>query len=490
MGLLDALFRRGSDRGAAAIAEASTPALDAYGDTDNHLYRKISDSKTTRRDLTETDHTRMIQTAYWLYDQNPFAHRIIDMIPEFIVGEGVTFRSESPQVQVVLENFWNDPVNRMEMNQERFLRDLSLAGEQFYPVARTPSNGHVRLGYIDPERVQTVWFNPDNALIPEWIIMKTKEGKLPHAYQVVHHSTHPNFVGKLTIITEEGTTQQDSTLPKMNSIVEIGDKKCLVKGSVLYFDINRPLSGTRGRSDLLPLMDWLDAYDQFMFARLERVKHMGDYTWKALFKGKTEAELQKLAKNWPQPKPNSVWLHNDNMDLDAVTPRLTAEDASGEAMMFKNQILGGSAFPPTWFAESISGTANASEMNEPAFKRLLSRQRQFIHMLEMMFKLQVDQAVIANRLRPNISKTIHIDIPDLTVRDNQRITASISRLVESIDTILDLELLDHDESEQIVRKAVKSLGFDLGTNVDLRHKDLEQVVESKQKEEYRFIVNA
>lgn len=455
-------IKRAAKRILFGIEESTIPQIGGFGDTDDHKFRQLDGNKRKKRDLDSISQELMIQNSYYLYDSNPFAHRIIDMISEFIIGEGVVLEAEHPDVQKMIDLFWNDPVNNMELNQENFIRDLSLTGEQFYPVQRNISNGLVRLGYIDPENVSSVIYSSDNALVPDKIVMKKKDNSEDSdVYIIVRPSIHPQFPGKLTIITNDFV--QDSTLPIFGDRITIGDSnKFIVKGSILYFSINKPLSGTRGRGDLLPLIDWLDAYDQFMWARLERIKHMGDYTWKAKFTGKTEAELKKLAETWPTPKSNSVWLHNDNMDLEAVTPNLQAEDASAEASMFKNQILGGSSFPPQWFAESVAGASNAQEMNEPAFKHLLSRQRLFIHMLQLMFSLQNDQAVIAHRIRPNISKVINIDIPDLSVRDNQRITASLNRLVSSMEIAVDAELLDKDEATEVIRKSIKTLGFTLG----------------------------
>jgi hypothetical protein len=459
MGLLDR-FRKN-------VTEASS-VITGIEDADDYKYHRV-DSKTLNRDLPPLDHEKMISNAYWLYDHNPFAHRIIDMTVEFIIGEGVTFQADHADVQKRLELFWSDPINNMEINQENFLRDLALAGEQIYSIGINPINGLVRIAYIDPQRVSGVVYNKDNALVPEWVVLsKRNNEKYNKAFQVVHPSTNPSFLGKMTVITETKARNgrmvvQDKTLPKKGEVQKLTDKlEVEVVGTCAYFSVNKPISGTRGRSDILSLLDWLDAYDQFMWARLERVKAINNVVWKILMKGKTEADLRKVARTFPEFKPNSQFFHNENMDIEPVTAKFISEDAASEAAMFKGQILGGSGFPPTWFGETVRSGASAAEMNDPAFKRLLSRQRVFINILSTLFRVQIDQSVIAGTIRPTVSKDVNINLPDLSVRDNQRITSSLNRLTQSLSAGIEAGVIDKEKAAEVYDKAIRTLGFDLG----------------------------
>lgn len=42
-------------------------------------------------------------------------------------------------------------------------------------------------------------------------------------------------------------------------------------GECLLYQLNKFPNGSRGRSDLLGQIDWLDAYDEFLFNELDRI---------------------------------------------------------------------------------------------------------------------------------------------------------------------------------------------------------------------------
>src|SRR3990172_1463021 len=63
------------------------------------------------RDLSPTMHARMQQVAYYLYLTNPLAHRIVEYLKNYVVGDGVTVKADDPAAAQVIERFWQDPVN-------------------------------------------------------------------------------------------------------------------------------------------------------------------------------------------------------------------------------------------------------------------------------------------------------------------------------------------------------------------------------------------
>ena len=118
-----------------------------------------------KRDLTPLTQERMQEIAFHLYEINPVAHRILEMTKDFVVGEGISFSAEDPEVEKVLTEFWNDPVNAWNLKQGQRILELGLYGEQLYPVAVNDEDGKVRMGYLDPSAVARVISDPENVEI-------------------------------------------------------------------------------------------------------------------------------------------------------------------------------------------------------------------------------------------------------------------------------------------------------------------------------------
>jgi len=99
-----------------------------------------------------------------------------------------------------------------------------------------------------------------------------------------------------------------------------------------------------------------------------------------------ENEITEFAKKQVPPKPGSARYHNENIEWKVVSPQLESSDASGEANMFKMQILGGAGFPNHWFGEGDKTTrATAMEMSLPTLRKLKSRQNFFKNMINHIF---------------------------------------------------------------------------------------------------------
>ena len=279
----------------------------------------------TQRDLTPLVQKRMQDIAVYLYDSNPMAHRILELTKDFIVGDGFRFVAKDPKVQEVLEKHWYDRDNQWKRKQETKALELGLWGEQCYPVYVNKHTGHVKIGYLDPgliTKVRPDLNNPEISKTVEWAKkMKTVKWQVINEDKRVSSKTRGSLVG-----------------------------------DCFYFAINKVAWSTRGRSDLLPLADWIDGHDQFLFARLERAFYLNTFIWDVLCEGMSKKQIVEFAKNIQTPKPGSVRVHNQKVKWDVISPKLESADASAEAKLFKAQILGGIGYPTHWFSEGEQTT--------------------------------------------------------------------------------------------------------------------------------------
>ena len=404
-------------RGFLGLREAYLGAIDP----DEGKWRPLSRGE---RDLSPVNHERALKLAYYLYETNPIAHRIIEITKDFVVGEGIRFSSPDPEVQRVLNEFWHDPVNLWDLKQHQKALELSLYGEQCYPVFVNPIDGHVRLGYIDPLEIKDVITDPENCEVVREVVLFAGERRLK-------------------VIGED----EDSGL---------------LAGECFYFAINKVSNAKRGRSDLLCLIDWIDLYDKFLFSRAERAHLLNAFVWDVTLSGMNEAQIQKwLQANTSPPKPGSIRAHNEKVEWKTVAPNLASHDATHEARLLRNQILGGAGLPEHWFAEGGEVTrATAAEMGEPTIKRLTSRQRYFKHMIEFIFRFVLDQARQAGVLTERNRLEFSITVPEISVRDMTRASASLNQVAQSLALAEDRGWIDKEGAKKLFSLVASHLGVE------------------------------
>jgi hypothetical protein len=177
-----------------------------YNDNRLNAYRRLT-GKQNERDLQPLEQQRMTEIALFLYDANPLAKRIIDLVNSFVTGDGFTFNAKHPTVLSVLKRLWEDPVNDWPMKQLDRFKMLSLCGEVLWPVAVRRTDGRVHMGYADPVNVD--------------------ERPLALSYKKLTYCPEPY--------------------------------------GAFYFALNKPPNAIRGRSDLITVFDWLELYDQYAF---------------------------------------------------------------------------------------------------------------------------------------------------------------------------------------------------------------------------------
>jgi hypothetical protein len=368
-------------------------------DPDDDQYRRLSSHPD--RDLNPVTHERMLEIAYRLYDRNPLAHRIVELTKDFVIGGGVSYRAENPEVQAILDDFWADPINNWNLKQHDRALELGLFGEQCYPVFVNPYNGRVRLGSLDPARISEVRTNPENAEEVQAIIPK---GTGQQPLRIMHQDEEPGS-------------------PTFGRLV----------GDCFYFAINKVSNASRGRSDLLCLADWIDGYEQFLFNRIDRSALISAFVWDVTLEGMSEEEIAGWLKKNPSPKPGSVRAHNEKVRWEAVSPDLKADDAIGEARLLRNFILSGAGFPEHWFSDgSQVNRATAVEMGVPTLKRLSARQRYFRYMIEYIFRFAIDQAIIHGRISQETDARFKVILPELSQLDMEKATGSLERLSKAL----------------------------------------------------------
>jgi hypothetical protein len=422
----------------AKAQQSLTPAM--FG-SDPSLYgfRKLT-GPDVPRDLPVPTQAKMQEMAYFLYLTNPMAQWLVNISKDYIIGEGVTLKCQDPRTQQIVDSFWSDPVNKFPLKLGNKVRELSLYGEQCYPVFIAPGTGRVRLGYLDPCLLNEVVLDPENAEVAIGVITRKQTGfeNIP--------------VRRYRVILSVGEEELTPLAQQM--------RQSFTDGDCFYFTVNKVSNGSRGISDLIAKADWLDGYEQFLYQRLERSDLANRIVYDLTLQGFTQEQIDALMKTFKLPKPGGVHAHNEKVTLDVKSPDMKAQDAYADSRMFVHQCLAG--FPEHWYAGGQgSNRATAGEMDEPTYKMLSARQRDIKAMIEEMALFAVRQAKAAGYLEQDADESVSAQFAEMVTADLTKIGAVIQNVATSIATMLLGQVITKEEGRLIFSVVVNALGVEL-----------------------------
>lgn len=399
----------------------------------------------TDRDLAPITQRRAREVSAWLWQANLMANRIIELPLAYLLADGVRLEVNDEEAQAMLNRFWNDPINSMDLKLEKKVRELALFGEQCYPAFVNEHTGHIRLGYLDPALIETVVVDPDN---PEQqigiVTAKDKKGGARRFRVIVNGEEEELFSERTRKIRESFTD-----------------------GDAFYFNINSLSSGARGRPDLLASADWLDAYDDFLFGEVDRNRYLRAFVWDVTLKGSNSEDVAKRALEIAPPAPNSVRVHNDSETWNAITPDIKSADTSESARLLRNHVLGGATLPEHWYGGGGDvNRATGESMGDPAFKMMSMRQRTIKYMLEQIARFAIRQWALKNQRTVDLGNGDLLPsavFPEMIARDTTRYAAALQQVVVAAGMAVERGLI----SRKLALRMIAAVASQLGVEIDV-----------------------
>lgn len=400
------------------------------------------------RDLTPLAQDRMQRLAEWLWQSNLLANRLVEIPLAYLLAEGVSLQCTDEDHQKLLDAFWRDPINNWPLKLPGRARALALHGEQCFVCHVNEGNGFVRLGYLDPRQIATVVMDPDNAEQPIGVVTRRDTRGKHHKYKVV-------VLGEDADLFSRRTAEIRST--------DFPDGECLL------YQINKLPDGSRGRSDLLGQMDWLDAYDEFLFNEIDRIGFLRAFVWDVTLTGADEPTVEKFDREFKAPKPNSKFVHNDSVKLEAKSPTLQAADTSESARLLRNHVLGGATVPETWFGGGGDvNRAAASEMGEPTFKMYSARQQVLKLMLEEIGRYVLWRA--NSTTTPDWGDArwqVTAVFPELVNRDLTKFASAMQSVATTVMLMVGAGLLTEETALKLVADVAARFGQQIDAKAEL-----------------------
>lgn len=308
------------------------------------------------------------------YRSNPMAKAIADTYTSFCVGDnGVSVQVTNPEVRAIVDEFWNDPRNRIGQTQDLGLRSLLLLGETIRELMVGPRSGVVRYSPIDPVLIEEITCTAGNPLWPEQI-----------------HFRH-------------GEDMQARTIAAVN------DATGLREGDAFFWAPFKAVeTDIRSMPFLAPVLDWLDSYDTVMSNLIDRTALARYLVWDVTVEG-GQPEVDAFVQGRGGlhiPRSGSVEVHNSAVTWKPQTAETGAYEDSKAASGVLTLIAGGSGLAKTWLAEPENANrATSLTMAEPVRRRVQGVQQVWLDSQTELVRFAVDQAVAARRLPRMVQAT-------------------------------------------------------------------------------------
>lgn len=262
---------------------------------------------------------RARQYSIAAYRSNPMARAIVDTYVSFCVGDsGVGHQVSNPDVLEVVEQFWNDPRNMIGETQELGLRSCLLNGETLRELMVGPASGVVRYAPLDPAHITDVTLLHGNSAWPAQVVMQQGADERKLAVAAVDDATGLRH-GECLFWTPFKTTETD----------------------------------VRSAPFMMPILDWLDSYDQVLSNLIDRTALARYMVWDVTIEGgqKDVDDFVRTRGGLHVPRSGSVEAHNQSVKWEPKHVETGAYEDTHASKSILTLVSAGAGLAKTWLAD-------------------------------------------------------------------------------------------------------------------------------------------
>lgn len=391
---LDRLFSRQIQQ--AVARQVSERVSEAVKVLDDQYWDPIGGGYATRTlDLVWSERRAMIEECLELWRTNPLAYRIVSLMTDYVVGSGITVRSEHPAIQAYIRGIWGLEQNDMGQRLYRWCEELTRCGDLFIVINTGQASGMPIFRELPALAVDQIELDAED-----------RERELRF-----HELTN----------TTEGRWWIGVDHPLADEFDQV----------VLHVAVNRPVGSARGVSDLWPVAKWLTRYSAFLEDRVRVQRYKASFLWHCKITNPQPGELEaKRAQYTRTPPSGSILVTDANEEWDAVNPQIGAFEAEADGHQLRLYIASGAGIPLHFLSEGESATrATAREMGNPTYRQYRHRQQLFGDMLLKLVRACVYRAGI---FMVGADLRLSVEVEDLTKEDSVTLSLALSQAVDAL----------------------------------------------------------
>lgn len=398
-----------------SMAEKKLTAQD-----DNVFYDGINNSGL--RDRAQGNFYNVIEASLMAWRENPLARRIVNLQTQYVIGEGIQIECDDERALSAIRDFWNDPLNRMDIRVSEWCDELTRTGNLFVILSSDlAGNSYVRaVPATAIQNIETAANDYEQALWFEY----TESDQL--------HMIHID-AEKMNLPTLE---------PRM-----------------MQFTVNRPIGAKLGEPDLAPVLIWLQRYSGWLEdrARLNHYRNSFLFTVKTQLRSDDERIQRQNQLNQRPLTPGSILVTNDSEEWDVLSAKLESSDAAEDGLAIKKQIAAGVGIPLHFLAEPESqNKASAEAAGGATYRTFEQRQQVFLWIVEQVLRAVLNRRHLVDReLNPDAE--FRLVGADIYEQDNTTLSTAAATMA---NVCTQMRKLGYISQEEYVRLVYKFAGED------------------------------
>jgi len=434
------------------LEEAAQTLVEAYPGLQPHINRVLKRANgPSKRDFSPDQHRIITNRARALAAMNPYCSRAIEIRTNLIVSEGLFPKATCENLehrkllQKVLEEYWT--LNEWDDMMPSRVKDLSITGECFREIpeiSKTLSDG---------SKYQMSKFKA-NTLLPEDVISISQDWDDCNTLVDVEFTR--SWRNELTV--------QPEVLPIVyEDLWENPESLDRMKGRIFLLSL-RPVGATRGVSDILPVLEWMDVSDQLLYNEAERSAQMLKFMFDISIDNASPQQIQQreqdLRANPPQ-KGSSI-IHPSSEKWSVVQPDLqgTESDVMTNRLFLVN--WGGMGLPEHWYAQANTvNKSSGEEMSIPVWSAIRTRKQKLITSLKQELKYAIQIAKKSGKLPKKCQTDFVIQSrdPDRTAYD--LVAKALKDISSALQMAIEAQLVSPETGSTLFVNLANSLGLDL-----------------------------
>lgn len=387
-------------------------------------------SRPLSNDRPPDDARRQYDEALLAWRTNPYAKRIVDIITDYTVGDGLTPVAPG-EVGRFVEAFWSHPQNRLDLRLPELMDELSRAGDLFLVLFRNAADG---LSYVRAV--------PKSEVVE--IVTAENDWERELAFVVRSFSSAGEQGGGGAGESAPGEalspphSRSSAPLPFGTTVFLSPNHPdaAAADAVMLHYSINRPVGALLGESELASILPWLRGYSRMLEDRVRLNWAARAFLWFVTVPtGRVNAKAEQYSA---PPEPGSIVVHDDGERWEMQAANLRGLDAQHDLRALRQAISAGSGQPPHWHGDGGDvNRAVATAMQDPAVRRLRRRQRHLQHIVVDLCAVAYERAYELGRARRRPDRSvIRVALPDISREDNESLALAAERMTGAMGQLL------------------------------------------------------
>ena len=380
--------------------------------------------------ITDQERKTTVAKARYYAIKDPLGCRSVHLMTDYAFGTGISWNCEDEKTHDIVSLFWDARQNAVVLSprgQHKSSEKLLVDGEIFFALF-LGSAGEATIRRIDPLEITQIISNPDDVddvryYLREWT---NQQGQAKQAYYRAF-----------------GNEKNEATLDSTNRSITATEEAL-----VYHLGIN-DFATRRGISYLYPAIGYMEAYREFLKARLAIMLALSKFAWRTKLQGTQSTVNATKAQIEAEEAGAGQWLvENLSSDTQPIKTETGATQAYQDGRMLKLQVCSATGWPEQYYGDiSIGNLATAKTVELPVMKMCQSYQAiwrgAFIDILDKV----LEHADI-----PEERRYVDLAFPSITPADESALAQNISLIAGVFPEFL--------SSQDVMQQALLSIGID------------------------------